>query len=321
MSDLLTPEETTDNTPREKTRFIIADLFNVPADRSAKLTGKNKPGRFTPVRNHAHIFDSNLGLILAWLESDDRDGLYIYGPTQCGKTSSVREVCARLNLDMFETDGHAHMELSDLLGQYVVIDGDMLWQDGILTNAVRADGIFVLNEIDAVDPGVLIGLHKLLEGRDLVITENGGEIVPIGPDFKIVVTGNTNGMSDPSGIYSRTNQLNAATVERFWMIEMDYLDREKEAELLVSNLSVPKKVADRFVSVAEHTRPDANGIGQVEIPLSTHSLLRACRIAQMIGASDGNNSALKRAFRTAYSNRLSLESREAVDQIIDRVFP
>src|SRR5690606_40905789 len=84
------------------------------------------------------------------------------------------------------------MEMPELTGYNLPytdpVSGDLQTRfvDGPLTKAMREGFIFVLDEYDTLDPAVSVGLHAVLEGRPLVIPENGGEIIHPHPNFRFV---------------------------------------------------------------------------------------------------------------------------------------
>ncbi|MDV5469036.1 AAA family ATPase [Klebsiella pneumoniae] len=66
---------------------------------------------------------------------------------------------------------------------------------------MREGHLLLINEVDLADPAELAGLNDVLEGRPLVIAQNGGEIIKPHPMFRVVVTGNSTGSGDASGLY------------------------------------------------------------------------------------------------------------------------
>ena len=154
---------------------------------SDKLTvpGFDQPGPFTPSADPDYQFRRELiSDLLAWLVCGTREGLYLTGPTGAGKSSLVLQVAARLNYQVQRVTGHSRMELPELVGHYTAVGGDLLWQDGPLTLAMRYGHWFLLDELDLLEPGVLAGLNGIVEGAPLVLTENGGEVVKPHPDFR-----------------------------------------------------------------------------------------------------------------------------------------
>src|SRR5690606_9901961 len=119
-----------------------------------------------------------------------------------GKTSGIAQVAARLNWPVQQITAHGRMEFTDLVGFHALVSktpGEapvMQFMYGPLATAMRNGHILLINEVDLMDPSELAGLNDILEGRPLVIAQNGGEIIQPHPLFRVVVTGNSVGSGD-----------------------------------------------------------------------------------------------------------------------------
>ena len=123
--------------------------------------------------------------VIVWFISPD-DPLYMFGPTGCGKSSCIRQLAARLKYPVFEVTGHGRLEFADLVGHLSLKEGNMTYEYGPLALAMRYGGLLLFNEIDLIAPEVAAGLHGVLDGSPLCISENGGEIVPPHPLFPVL---------------------------------------------------------------------------------------------------------------------------------------
>ena len=134
---------------------------------------------YVPIQKPYVFRKDHLRDVLAFLGAANGDGLYLTGPTGSGKTSLLEQVAARLHWGVHAVTGHGRLELNDLLGQFMLVEGGtMQWIDGPLTLAVRLGHVLLINEIDAVDPAELIGLNEIVEGKPLTIPQTGAVIVP-----------------------------------------------------------------------------------------------------------------------------------------------
>lgn len=226
-------------------------------------------------------------------------GLYIHGERGCGKSSTVEQFYARFATPVFRIAGHEGIEPSDLIGSWNIVNGDTIFQDGLLTLAARCGGVFLMDEVDACRPEILISLHMIFEcGEKLIISETG-EVVPVHPKFRIVVTGNTSGNGDSSGAYVGTNALNSATLDRFNLLEWGYLSPEVEKEIIQEAVPrLPQEVVSKLVEVANASRNGCEAI-------STRSLKRWARKVVSF-----QKLPLKIAFDRAIGFRLQSEHRE-----------
>lgn len=159
--------------------------------------------------------------LVVWIMTPS-DPLYVFGPTGAGKSSLIRQVAAKLNYPVFDITGHGRLEFNDLAGHLTVENGSMRFQYGPLALAMKFGGLFLLNELDLLDPATAAGLNGVLDGAPLCLPENGGEVIPPHPMFRFVATANTNGASDESGLYQGTLRQNLAFMDRFWLCEVGY---------------------------------------------------------------------------------------------------
>lgn len=227
----------------------------------ATVMGFSKPGPLTPARDPDYIFPEWLRYDVIPAFIDWQDPLWIAGPSGCGKTLGVKQVCALLNYPVYEITGHGRLETPELVGHHTLVDGSMEWVDGPLTAAMRNGGVFLLNEIDLLEPSTLAGLNTILDGSPLVIADRGSEVVEPHPAFKFIATANTNGSGDDGGLYTGTLRQNVALQSRFMIVEADYISPDEEKSLLVRLYGeIPEEIRDVMVRFARLVRlSDADG--------------------------------------------------------------
>ncbi len=201
----------------------------------------------------------------------DRLPVVLKGPTGCGKSRFVRHMAWRLGRPLVTVACHDDLSASDLTGRYLVRGGETVWQDGPLTEAVRAGAIAYLDEVVEARQDTVVVLHPLADDRRLLPLERAGELVAAHPDFQLVISYNP-------GYQSLAKELKPSTRQRFVAIELGFPPPAAEAEIVAREAGVAHGTAAALVRVAERIRP-LRDRGLAEAP-STRLLVHAARLVK-----------------------------------------
>jgi len=177
-------------------------------------------------KTDVYVADYNIELIKACVENDS--AVLMIGETGTGKTSIVREVANDHKKNLIRVSVNGSMGVEEILGKWLVNEGTTVWQDGILTSAIRQGDWVVLDEINAALPEILFVLHSLLDDdRKIYLPEKDNEEVRPHKDFRFFATMN------PPEEYAGTKDMNKALMSRFGaVLQINVLDSVSEAKLL-----------------------------------------------------------------------------------------
>ena len=291
-----------------------------------RILGYDEPSIYTPKIAPMYAFHESSRDVIVWFLMDKADPLYIYGPSGCGKSSQIRQIAARLNYPVFEATGHDRLEFPDLVGHLSVNNGSMEFQDGPLTMAMKQGGIFLFNEADLCSPSTLAGLNTILDGSPLCIAENSGELVEPNPMFRFIVTTNSNGASDETGLYQGIMRQNIAFMDRFIVVEVGYPKTEVEVNLLQQKFpQIPVDILTKMVDFANDVRKHFMGNSAthdaLEVTLSTRTLIRWAELTMAFQPlSKQGISPVMYALDRALGFRASTTSSVALTEMAKRVF-
>lgn len=266
--------------------------------------------------------------IVGWL-AYGREPLYLFGPTGCGKTSCIKQIVQKLHYPVYEVTAHNRLEFPEMVGHHTVQKGSMHYEYGPLAMAMRNGGLFLLNEIDLLDPSTAAGLNSVLDGYPLTIPENGGELLCPHPAFKFVATANSNGGSDHTGLYQGVLRQNLAFMDRFVLVEAVYLEEQMEMDILRSYVGrdFPEDTLLKLIRFANAVRRlfmggDAEGMdNQIEVTFSTRTLIRwALLTVQFEHLQAGGVNVIGYALDRALGFRASPPSRLTLKELHQRIF-
>lgn len=310
---------------RTKKDFNVLETFGFnwinsqgKADKNKVVKGYAEPGPLTPEINPSYVFDPEATMV-ALLGLHLRNKILTYGPTGSGKTTLWEQIAAHLNYNCVRINFDSGITRPDLVGQFVVRGREMEFQYGILPRAMSLPGtIVVFDEWDTVSEECAFVIQRPLEeSSQLLIMEQGEEVVSLHPENTIVATANTAGMGDETGIYSAgTRVQNFSQVNRFSMtIHLDYLDKEEEKKILVGRFDgdVSELEAEHFVNVANKMR-EAFKEGKLSAPLSTRDVINWTQKYTFWGDP-------MKAARYCFINRFAQDEQEVIQQIVKRAFP
>ncbi len=173
--------------------------------------------------------------------------ILIKGPTGCGKTRFIEHMASQIGLPLFTVACHDDLTASDLVGRHLIGAGETVWQDGPLTRAVRQGGLCYLDEVVEARKDTTVVIHPLTDDRRILPIDRTGEILHATDNFMLIVSYNP-------GYQNLIKGLKPSTRQRFISIRFDYLAKEKEIEVVVTETGIDSASAAQLVNLAHALR-------------------------------------------------------------------
>lgn len=305
----------------------MADVFNL-GKAAAALNPRGQPilapyyightdedAALIPVVDENYIFDiDRIKSVL--IASHIRAPLYVWGYHGSGKTTVLEQISARQNAPMVRIQHTINTEEAHIVGQYVVRDGETVFQYGPLALAMIHGHRYLADEYDRAPPTVLSVYQPVLEGKALYIKEAPPDMRRIEPhpNFCFWATGNTNGAGDETGLYQGAVMQDAANFSRFGVTEMvDYMEPKIESSVVQAQAAIAPQDAKKLVDYAGHVRESFKA-GRLSATISPRELI----FAGKFGAARGG--AWREGIAKAWANRLNRVDREVVEHFAQRIF-
>ena len=233
---------------------------------------------------------------------------FITGLSGNGKTFSVEQACAKANRELIRVNISIETDEDDLIGGFRLVDGNTVWHNGPVVEALERGAVLLLDEIDLASNKILC-LQSILEGKGVFLKKIGKFVKP-SQGFTVVATANTKGKGSDDGRFVGTNVLNEAFLERFPItFEQQYpspISEQKILEILNPKDDFNKKLVD-WADIIRKTFYDG-GIDEV---ISTRRLVHIVRAYQIFGNRE-------KAITTCIS-RFDEETKQAFQELYDKV--
>ena len=165
--------------------------------------------------------------------------IFVTGLSGNGKTMNVSQACAAANRECIRVNITIETDEDDLLGGYRLQDGQTVWQDGPVIEAMKRGALLLLDEIDLASNKIMC-LQPILEGNGVFLKKINQFVKPA-KGFNVIATANTKGQGSDDGKFIGTNILNEAFLERFPItIEQAYASNKIEEKILLNVMSDKK---------------------------------------------------------------------------------
>lgn len=199
----------------------------------------------------------------------NNEPVFLTGAAGTGKNVLCQQVAKALGLNFYfsnaVTQEYKITGFTDAMG---------VFHESQFYKAFKNGGLFMLDEMDASIPEVLVILNAAIANRYFDFPAPIG-YVEAHPDFRVVAAGNTFGLG-ANYEYVGRNQLDMASLDRFAVVKIDY---DRNIELNVSNGNV------ELVDFAEDFRKAAIKAG-VRFIISYRAIGRIAKLEKLLSLEE-----------------------------------
>lgn len=177
----------------------------------------------------------------------------IVGPTGCGKTSVVKEICDRMGKKLYTFDMGTMVDpVSSLLGVHRLSKGESIFDYAKFTQVIKEPCVILLDELSRAPLSAMNVLFSCLDDRrnlNIEVAMGAGEReIDVNPEVTFIATANV------GSEYSGTNSMDRALVNRFFPLELGYIPSSEESKVLTKRTGIKKDMADIIVKIANNIR-------------------------------------------------------------------
>ena len=242
-------------------KISVKQVFGI--DSELKVEGFSKKNEYVPDIDKHYKFDRDTTLaIIAGFKYNKK--VIIHGYHGTGKSTHIEQIAARLNWPCVRVNLDSHISRIDLIGKDAIVLKNNKqvteFQEGILPWSMQNPVALVFDEYDAMRPDVAFLMTKVLESEGGLTLLEKNKVIKPNNYFRLFATANTIGLGDTTGLYTGTQQINQAQLDRWNIVTtLNYLSLENEMEIILAknkNFNNPKgkEKISNMIKVASLTR-------------------------------------------------------------------
>jgi MoxR-like ATPase len=168
---------------------------------------------FIPTKNPIYVPWGHFDTLRSIIKSKVFYPAWVNGESGNGKTLMIEQICAAEGREFFRVNITEETDEDDLLGGFRLVNGDTVWQDGPVVEAMNRGAVLLLDELDLGSFKTMC-LQPVLEGKGVFLKKIGKFIKPHA-GFTVFATANTKGKGSDDGRFAGTRVQNEALLERF----------------------------------------------------------------------------------------------------------
>lgn len=235
-----------------------------------------------PSKNDSYIVSEDDQHLISFVEAESEkapQNLLMTGLHGCGKSEAAENFAATYNRPFYGLSCAFYREPKEFFGSKGAKTGNTFWQNSQFIEAVQQENtVILLDEINRCSPTVLNSLFSLLDDRRECYFDDIGHIKVA---KKVVFCATMN----KGNVYTGTLNSDRALLDRFpYVLEMKYLDPDKEVYVLEKRTGIKKNDAEQLVKLANSLRSKSKGMGgTLRETISTRVLIKTAALYRNLG--------------------------------------
>ena len=300
-------------------KISIKQTFGIDTD--IEVDAFSKKSELVPEIDKDYVFDrdTTLAILSGFLHNKK---VIVHGYHGTGKSTHITQIAARLNWPCVRINLDSHISRIDLIGKDAITlkDGKQIteFKEGILPWSFQNPVALVFDEYDAGRSDVMFVLQRILESDGYFTLLDKNKVVRQNRYFRLFATANTIGLGDTTGLYTGTQQINQAQLDRWEIVtSLNYLPEDKEMKIILSknkklDNSKGKEIISNMIKVASLTRKGfiAGDISTVMSPRTVLNWSNNAEIFKDIGY----------AFRVTFLNKCDDAEKSIIAEYYQRCF-
>ena len=300
-------------------KISVKQTFGI--DANMEIDAFSKKNNLVPEIDKDYVFDRDTTLAILNGFSHNKK-VIVHGYHGTGKSTHITQIAARLNWPCVRINLDSHISRIDLIGKDAIKiqDGKQIteFKEGILPWAFQNPVALVFDEYDAGRSDVMFVLQRILESDGYFTLLDKNKVVKQNKFFRLFATANTIGLGDTTGLYTGTQQINQAQLDRWEIItSLNYLSNEKEMKIILSknkslNNNDGKEIILNMIKVATLTRKGFIS-GDISTVMSPRTVLNWCNNSQIFND-------VGYAFRVTFLNKCDDSEKKTIAEYYQRCF-
>ena len=300
-------------------KISIKQTFGIDTD--IEVDAFSKKSELVPEIDKDYIFDrdTTLAILSGFLHNKK---VIVHGYHGTGKSTHITQIAARLNWPCVRINLDSHISRIDLIGKDAITlkDGKQIteFKEGILPWSFQNPVALVFDEYDAGRSDVMFVLQRILESDGYFTLLDKNKVVRQNRYFRLFATANTIGLGDTTGLYTGTQQINQAQLDRWEIVtSLNYLPEDKEMKIILSKnkkLDNPKgkEIISNMIKVASLTRKGFIA-GDISTVMSPRTVLHWAENAEIFKDTGY-------AFRVTFLNKCDEAEKNIIAEYYQRCF-